>query len=136
MTQATGYASIKVEGNWYDLRDEGNQALVANLFRQGSGIQEFAEIPYNPPICHIINPHIPHGVSTKWDGDYQRVWFAFPASYSTFDVIRWLRDHDIEYRATHCYHDYDCCGRWYSDGVWITRKGSRTLAVINWSRNV
>lgn len=136
MAQVTSYASVKVNGNWYDLRDQGNQSLVANLLREGNEIQEFAETPYNPPICHITSPHIPHGVSTYGNGDYQRVWFVFSASYSTFDVIRWLRDHAIEYRPTHCQHFYDCCGRFYSNGVWITRKGSRTLAVINWSRNV
>lgn len=136
MAQATSYASVKVNGNWYDLRDESNVSLVSNLLRGGFGIQEFAETPYNPPQCRVLYPHMPHGVSNKNPGDYQRQWYMFPREASTFDVVRWLRDHDIQYRPTHCHHEYDCCGRWYSDGVWITRKGSRTLAVINWSRNV
>lgn len=133
---ATGYAVVKVEGQWYDLRDAGNMELVSNLLRSGSGIQEFAEVPYNPPTCHYTQPHVPHGVQENSYGDCQRHWFVFPASYSTFDVVRWLRDHDVHYHPTRCHHEYDCCGRWYSDGVWITRKGSRVLAVIGWYRNV
>lgn len=136
MGQATGYASVRINGGWYDLRDEGNQSLVANLLREGFGIQEYAETPYHPPKCDFLFPHVPHGEVQDQHGDYRRYWFSFPRDYSTTDVVRWLRDRGVEYRPTRCYHAYDCCGQWYSDGVWITRKGSRTLAVINWGRNV
>lgn len=68
--------------------------------------------------------------------DWTIYYRVFPREWPDHKIEKALNDAGYMTQGQHCTHSYDCCGKWYSDGLYITRKGSRALAKIGWSQNV
>lgn len=64
-------------------------------------------------------------------------WYVYPADMTDAEVSYDLEIHGERVEVEHCPHVYDCCARWYSNGLWIKKRTStRVLATVNIYQNV
>jgi hypothetical protein len=90
-----------------------------------------------------------HGVKhSKYDDAYT-LWWVFDREWSNERIEAEIARFGFITDAVGCNHDYDCCGHWFSDGLWILRQSESNLgsgrvlhttswavARMSWARNV
>lgn len=84
-------------------------------------------------------------------GETKTFWFIFQGQQRWTDaaIQREVERFGFQTEDTSCHHSYDCCGRWYCDGLYVKRihHGPRAdggvrhlsqyiLVRIGWGRNV
>lgn len=92
-----------------------------------------------------------HGVRQSKDDEGYTLWWVFPRAWSDERIEAEIARFGFITDAVHCNHDYDCCGHWFSDGLWILRQSEHNLefpqrrvlhttswaiARMSWARNV
>lgn len=70
------------------------------------------------------------------DGESFTVWKVFPPVLTDEEIAELFEQAGFDVEERRCTHSYDCCGQFYSDGLWTRRTETRTLAYVGWHQNV
>lgn len=89
------------------------------------------------PLTLFNGQHVTHHTFGGDCADAVNHFYRFPADADPDAIRAWFDENGIQVDPVHCYHDYDCCGHWYTNGSYTYRNARHgTLVCINWYRNV